>query len=116
MLLYPLLALVTSFPDIVFIIKGNANNGRNLPYCPFRVLMTHLRVISFINEEASGCITEESIGAINESAIGAIIAPRKVLLVLLFHVLLFQLCHQLIFLVFLVTLHFYQCHLYIHLK
>ena len=106
MLLYPLLALVTSFPDIVFIIKGNANNGRNLPYCPFRVLMTHLRVISFINEEASGCITDKSIGAIHESAIDGIIAPRNILLVFLFHDLLFQFCHQLIYLIFLVTLHF----------
>ena len=49
-----------------FIIKGNANNGRNPPSCPFPDMV-------FINEKAIGCINEEAIGAINEAAIGAII-------------------------------------------
>ena len=59
---------MTHFPR-TFIIKGNANNGRNLPSCPFPV-------IGIINEEATGCINEEPTGAINEAATGAIRAPR----------------------------------------
>ena len=61
MLLYPLPVLATAFPR-TFIIKGNANNGRNSPSCPFSG-------IGFINEEATCCI--------NEAATGAIIALRN---------------------------------------
>ena len=55
--------------DSFFIIKGNANNGRNPPSSPFPFSL------ATINEEATGCINVESIGTINEPAIGAIIAP-----------------------------------------
>ena len=34
-------------------------------------------VISFINEEDSGCISEETIRTIKETVIGAIIPPRN---------------------------------------
>ena len=57
MLLYHLPTLLTLFP-ITFIIKGNANNRRNPPSCPFPV-------IAFIKEEAT------------DAVIGAIIAPRN---------------------------------------
>ena len=40
MLLYSFHALVTPFPDIVFIIKGNANNERNPPSWYFSALVT----------------------------------------------------------------------------
>ena len=77
MLLYPLPALLTPFPalitpfsDITFIIKGNANNGRNLPLFPFPV-------IAFIKEETEDCINGETISAIKEAAIGAIIPLRN---------------------------------------
>ena len=48
MLLY---LLLTTFPW-TFIIKGNFNNGRNPPSCPFPD-------IAFINEEVTGCINEK---------------------------------------------------------
>ena len=67
-LLYPLPVLLNSFPR-TFIIKDNANYGRNPPSCPFPV-------IAFINKETTLCINEDVIDAINESAIGAIIALR----------------------------------------
>ena len=57
MLLYHLPTLLTDFL-ITFIIKGNANNRRNPPSCPFPV-------IAFIKEEAT------------DAVIGAIIAPRN---------------------------------------
>ena len=69
MLLYPLPAFLTPFPR-TFIIKGNANNGRNLPSCPFPV-------IAFINEEEIGCVNEETVYVINEAAIDAIRTPRN---------------------------------------
>ena len=69
MLLYPLSALLNPLPDTL-IIKGNANNGRNPPSCPFLV-------IAFSIKEATGCINKEAISAINEAAIGATIAPKK---------------------------------------
>ena len=90
MLLYPLPALVTTFPR-TFIIKGNANNGRNPPPCSFPALMNPFAVMTFINEEDTGCINEEATGAINEAAIGAIIAPRNPpSCFFLFHALLFN--------------------------
>ena len=55
MLLYPFSVLLAPFPK-TFIIKGNANNGRNPPYCNFPALMTLFSDIPFINEEATGCI------------------------------------------------------------
>ena len=55
MLLYSLPALWVPFPRI-FIIKGNADHGKNPPFCPFPVIL-------FINEEATGCINEGAIGA-----------------------------------------------------
>ena len=42
------------------IIKGNTNNGRNPPSCPFPALMTRFPVIAFINNEATGCVNEEA--------------------------------------------------------
>ena len=64
MLLYTLLALVslflaliTTFPDMEFINKGNANNGKSSPSCT-------VVVIAFINEEVKGCINKEAIDAI----------------------------------------------------
>ena len=76
MLLNPLPALVIPFPR-TFIIKGNANNGRNLFSCPFPAFLTPFQDIAFINEEATSCINEEAIGAINDAAIGAIIALQN---------------------------------------
>ena len=66
MLLYPFPVLVKPFPR-TFIIKSDANNGRNPPSCPFPALMTPLPDIAFIIEEDAGCINEEAIGAINQS-------------------------------------------------
>ena len=64
MLLYTLLALVslflaliTTFQDMEFINKGNANNGRSPLSCT-------VVVIAFINEEAKGCVNKEAIDAI----------------------------------------------------
>ena len=76
MLLYSYPALVTPICR-TFIIKGNANNGRNPPSCPFPTLMTPFPDILFINEQATGFINEEAIGVINETAIGTIIAPTN---------------------------------------
>ena len=45
-----------------FIIKGNANNGRNPNLGPFLD-------IAFINEEETGCINGETIGPANEAAV-----------------------------------------------
>ena len=73
-----------------FIIKGNANNGRNPPSCSFPAIMTPFLVIAFINEEAMGSIYEEAIGTINEAVLSAIIAGRNPpSRFFLFHVLLF---------------------------
>ena len=102
----PFPILVTPSPDIAFIIKGNANNGRNPPSSPFPALVTPFPDMAFINEEATGCINEETIGAINEATKGVIIALKNLLHVFLFHVLLFQLHYQLIDLNFLVILRF----------
>ena len=77
MLLYLFSALVTPFPDIAFIIKGNANNGRNHPSCPFHVFVTFFQDTAFINEEAAGSINEEATGAINQAAIGTIIVSKN---------------------------------------
>ena len=63
MLLYPLSALVTPFPR-AFIIKSEANNGRNPSSCPFPYS-------TFKNEETTGCINEEVINAINKAARGS---------------------------------------------
>ena len=57
-----------NFFSRTFIIKGNANNGKNLHFCVFPV-------IAFVNKKVIGCTNEEAIGAINEASIGAIIAP-----------------------------------------
>ena len=61
----------------MLITKGNANDGRNPPSCPFAALMTPFPFITFINKEPTGCINEEAIGAINEAAICTIIAQRN---------------------------------------
>ena len=100
MLSYPFPALLTPFPRTL-IIKCNPNNERIPPSRPFPVFLTHLPVIAFINEEATGCF--------NEAAIGAVIAPRNRLSCSFIScftvsVLLFQ--HQLIDLTFVVTLQF----------
>ena len=86
MFLYPLPALVTSFPR-TFIIKGNVNNGRNPSSCLFPV-------VAFINKEVTSCVNEEATGAINEAAIDTMIVS------------LLQLHHQLIDLIFLLILQF----------
>ena len=58
--------LLYCFPDlenlylITFIIKGNANNGRIPPSCPFLALMTPFSDIAFINRKATVCIIEEN--------------------------------------------------------
>ena len=75
-MLDPFPALLTPFPRI-FIIKSNANNGRNPPSFLFSNPMTPFPDIAFINDEINGCINEEAIVAIDEAAIGAIIAPRN---------------------------------------
>ena len=64
------LALITTFPDMEFINKCNANNGRNLP-------SSSVVFIAFTNEEAKGCINNEPIDAVNKAAIDVIIAPRN---------------------------------------
>ena len=68
-LLTPFSTLLTTFPR-TFILKSNAINGRNPPYCLFPV-------IEFIDEEATDCINEEVIVVINKAAIGAIIVPEN---------------------------------------
>ena len=79
------------YPDIVFIIKGNENNGRNMPSCPFPALMIPFPDKAFINEQVTGFINEDAIGSINEAPIGAIIAPKDPPPCFVFiHVLLFQ--------------------------
>ena len=79
------------YPDIVFIIKDNENNGRNIPSCPFPALMTPFPDKAFINEQATGFINEDAIGSINEAPIGAIIAPKDPPPCFVFiHILLFQ--------------------------
>ena len=97
---------MTPFADKTFIIKGNVNNGRISPSCPFSCNHVSFLDIAFIKEESTGCVNEGTIGAINEAVQGAIIAPEIYLLVVLFDVLLFQSHHQLIDWIFLVTLHF----------
>ena len=82
---YVIFMLLTPFPEMAFVTKFNANNGRNPPSCPFP-----FRDIEFINEDGTCYINEEAIGAINEAATGAIIAPRNPPSCFLCHVLLFQ--------------------------
>ena len=69
MLLYLFPALLTPSLRTV-IIKSNVNNGRKPLPLPFPV-------ITFNNEEATGCINEEAIGAINEASIDSIISPKN---------------------------------------
>ena len=98
MLLYLLLTTLSR----TFIIKGNFNNGRNPPSCPFPD-------IAFINEEVTGCINEKktkNTGAINETAIAIIIVPRNLPSCFLFHVLLIQLQRQSIDQIFILILRF----------
>ena len=68
MMLYSFPALATSFPR-TFIIKGNANHGN--------IHMTTFQDITFIKEEATGCISEEVIDTINEVAIVYTIGGRN---------------------------------------
>ena len=84
MLLYSFPALVTPFPAKVFNIKGAAINVKNLPSFSFPPIMTHFPVITFINEEVTGCINKEAIGAINEAVMGAIMDQEIHLHVLYF--------------------------------
>ena len=100
-------ALVAPFPDMAFIIKGNAKSKRISFSCPFPALITPFLDKAFIYEETTSCINEETIGAINEAAIGAFIAPiNPSFYFFLFHVLWFQSDHQLTNLNFLVNLQF----------
>ena len=105
-LLYPL-------PNIAFITKGAANNGKNPLFYLISALLTPFSVIEFINEEATGCINQESICAVNETVIGVIKKGRNPPSCFLFHV---SLAPSLIELMFLVTLRFYKYHPYLHLK
>ena len=93
MLLYVLSAFVTLFKDVAFIIKGNANNGRNPSYYPFPVLMIPFPDKAFINEKTTGCVYRK---VVIEAAIAAFIVPRSLSFCFSFHVLLFQLQHRLI--------------------
>ena len=93
MLLYVLSAFVTLFKDVAFIIKGNANNGRNPSYYPFPALMIPFPDKAFINEKTAGCVYGK---AVIEAAIGAFIVPRSLPSFFLFHVLHFQFHHRLI--------------------
>ena len=93
MLLYVLSAFVNLFKDVAFIIKGNAENGRNPSYYPFPVLMIPFPDKAFINEKTTGCVYRKPD---IEDAIGAFIVPRSLPSFFLFHVLLFQVHHRLI--------------------
>ena len=74
MLLSPFSALAAPFPRIL-VVKGNANNGRSLHFCPFSILVTPLLDVASISLEATGCIGEAAIDDTNETAINAVIAP-----------------------------------------
>ena len=115
MLLHLLPIFLTPFLRTL-IVKDNANNGRNPFSSPYFGLMTPFPVIAFINEKARSCIKENVISAFNETTIGVIIPPKINLFDFLFCILLFQLHHPLANLIFLVTLRFYQHHLYLHLE
>ena len=65
MLLYPIPALLTPFPR-TFIIKGNADEGKNSPSCPFPALMTSFPDIEFLNEETTSCISGKVIGSMKQ--------------------------------------------------
>ena len=78
--------LVTPFPR-TSIIRGNANNERNPPFCTFPAVLTRFPVTALINEKASRCINEEATGGYNE---GAIIAERNAPSCFLFHILSFH--------------------------
>ena len=78
--------LVTPFPR-TFIIRGNANNERNPPFCTFPAVLTRFPVTALINEKASRSINEEATGGYNE---GAIIAERNAPSCFLFHILSFH--------------------------
>ena len=69
-LLSAFLALITTIPDIAFIIKGNAYNARNPSSCT-------VLVIASINQQATSCINKEAIDANNKATTGAIIAPKN---------------------------------------
>ena len=90
MLFYPISFLVSPFPDIAYVIKGNANDGKNPHYCPFPGLMTPFPNIACTNDEAADCINKEFIGTINKAAIGDIRAPINLSFCLLFYVSQFQ--------------------------
>ena len=59
MLTYLHPALMTSFLR-TFIIKDNANNGRNLSSSSFPALMTSFPVLTSINEGAQVVLTKKS--------------------------------------------------------
>ena len=75
MLLHLLPIFMTPFLR-TFIVKSNANNGRNLPSSPFFGLMTAFPVIGFINEKARTCIKEKAIRATNETTIDTFIYQK----------------------------------------
>ena len=64
----PFQVVVSTFSR-TFIIKANANKGRNLP-------PPHLPDITFINQEATDCIKEKVVDGINKATMRAIIATR----------------------------------------
>lgn len=56
-----------------FIIKGNANNGRNPQF--FTALETRFLDIALINEEVIGCINKEAMDTVTKAAIVPINSP-----------------------------------------
>ena len=109
MLLYPLPGLVTLFPDITFIIKGNAHNKKFPPFYHFPALMTVFSDIWFINEEAIVDINTSH--RCHQST-----KKSPCLLFKICYVLLFQPHHQIVNLNFLATLQFWKYYPYLHLK
>ena len=59
MSLYVLSAFLSLFRNVAFIIKGNANNGRNASYYPFPALMIPFPDKAFINEKPQAVSMEK---------------------------------------------------------
>lgn len=97
LLLHTIPTLMTLLPR-TFIIKGSANNDRNLPSSPFPALTNPFQLITFSNDRATDCINGEATGAINEVDIIAENSPPSCFF--FFFYLMFQYHHSLIDLVF----------------
>ena len=96
LLLHTIPTLMTLLPR-TFIIKGSANNDRNLPSSSFPALKNPLQLITFSNDTATDCINGEATGAINEIDIIAENSPPSCCC---FFYLMFQYHHSLIDLAF----------------